>query len=136
VTRQGESRTERELHSERVTADNAVELPLKVASRGLTRVALMAGTFHQRRLEQEVTVEILDADREVLARQRVQGADVRNNSWFTVDFPAIEKKTELYVRVSTREPARSKSFILWLDPAGDLCVQSFYRVEPESMAAQ
>ena len=96
----------------------------------------MAGAFHQRRLEQEVTVEILDADREVLARQRVQGADVRNNSWFTVDFPAIEKKTELYVRVSTREPARSKSFILWLDPAGDLCVQSFYRVEPESMAAQ
>lgn len=129
VVQQGEGRHERELHSARVTADNPVRLPLGIPSKGLVRLSLLAGTFHQRTLEQTVTVRILDAEGNVLVERHVEGPEVRNNNWFTIHFPAIEKDTDLHVAVSTREPDRSKSFILWLDANGDVCIRSFYRMD-------
>lgn len=132
VVRQGASRTERELHSDRIFGANVVQLPLDIESKALTRLSLLAGTFHQPRLEQPVTVQILDGGGEVLVERRIEGAAVRNNSWFTINFPAIEQDTELYVRVAAQETGKSGSFILWLDPDGNVCVQSFYRFEPDT----
>jgi len=127
VYEQGVTRTQRAGHSERVTRANAVELPLGVAARGLTRLSLLAGTFHQPRLTHPIQVEILDATGEVLVSRRVAGRDVVNNSWFSIEFPALRRDTRLRVRVSTREEDRSKSFILWLNEDGRLCVQAFYQ---------
>jgi len=132
VLRQGPGRTEREELSERIRDGHPVTLPLGLESRGLTSISLLAGTFHQRRLEQTVTVEILGAGGDVLTAQRIEGEKVGNNSWFTVRFPPIERDTELNVRVSTDEPAMNKSFVLWLESDGQVCVQSFYRYEPGS----
>lgn len=130
VVREGVRRTAREVLSERILKGSPLELPLHVESRGLTRIALLAGTFHQPRLTQTVTVEILDGAGDVLVEKRVEGERIHNNSWFTVDFPPIEQDTRLSVRVSAEEEARNKSFILWLDKEEKLCVLSHYRVEP------
>lgn len=128
VLRQGASRTERELLSSRIRADHPATLPLEIESEGLASISLLAGTFHQPRLEQAVTVEILDDAGNVLVEQRVEGQRVGNNSWFTLRFPPIERDTALSVRVSTRESSMNKSFVLWLDEDGKVCVQSFYRL--------
>lgn len=130
VLRQGPGRTERESYGERISEDNPVEYPLHVESKGLTRLSLLAGTFHQRRLEQAVTVEILDDAGNVLVEAHVDGKHILNNSWFTIDFPPIEQETRLSVRVSTLEPDLSKSFVLWFDENEEVCVMSFYRLEP------
>jgi hypothetical protein len=127
VIQQGAGRTEWEQISERVHRDNPVTLPLGIESKGLVSLSLMAGTFHQPRLEQTVTVEILDAAGNVLVERRVEGGKVGNNSWFTVRFPPIEQDTLLSVRVSTDEARMNRSFVLWLDGEGEVCVQSFYR---------
>lgn len=129
VHRQGAGRTDRELLSSRIHADQPVMLPLGIESEGLTSISLLAGTFHQPRLEQAVTVEILDEAGNVLVERRIDGGRVGNNSWFTVRFPPIERDTALSVRVSTREPDVNKSFVLWLDADGRVCVQSFYRLD-------
>lgn len=130
VMRQGAARMERELLSDRIRHGNPVTLPLGMESRGLASISLLAGTFHQPRLQQTVTVAILDDAGNVLRERRIDGEKVGNNSWFTVSFPPIDRDTELSVRVSTEEPQKNKSFVLWLDKDGEVCVQSFYTVEP------
>lgn len=129
VSRQGAARTERDSYGERIMVDNPVQYPLHISSRGLTGLSLMAGTFHQPYLEQAVTVEILAGDGDVLVTREVPGNDVRNNSWFTIRFPAIEQETDLMVRVSTRDGERSRSFVLWFDENEQICVMSFYELE-------
>lgn len=136
VYEQGVSRGEREILSERVTRDKPLELPLGVPSRGLTQIALLAGTFHQRRLEQTVKVELLDAEGNVLVERFVEGQAILNNNWFTVRFPAIAADTDLRVRFSTREPDDRKSFILWLNENEEVCIQAFYELNRGSTRAR
>lgn len=131
VMRQGPGRTERELLSDRIRKGYAVTLPLGIESEGLVSISLLAGTFHQPRLRQPVTVELLDDNGKVLVERRIEGDKVGNNSWFTVRFPPIKQDTELHVRVSTGEAALDKSFVLWLDADERVCVQSFYQLESQ-----
>lgn len=131
VLRQGDSRTQREQLSERIEAGSPVTLPLGIESDGLTRLSLLAGTFHQARLAQTVTVALLDSSGEVLVTQRVAGREIGNNSWFTIRFAPIQGDRELRVRVSSDEPRRDRSFVLWLDAQGQVCVQSFYQRESD-----
>jgi hypothetical protein len=129
VVRQGAQRDEREVLSERIYKDNPLQLPLDVDSRGLTRISLLAGTFHQPSLNQAVKVEILDESGKVLVAEEVAGRNILNNGWFSIDFPPIQRDTGLSVRVSTEEDRPERSFILWLDKEGRICVQSFYTFE-------
>jgi len=129
VLRQGTVRGQREQISDRILAGQPLVMPLGIDSRGLASISLMAGTFHQPRLQHAISVEILDASGNVLVERRVEGEKVGNNSWFTVRFPPLESESELSVRVSSAEPRRDRSFVLWLDDNGAVCVQSFYRPE-------
>jgi len=130
VFRQGPSRSERDNYGERVMAENPVEYPLHLESRGLTGLSLLAGTFHQPRLKQAVTVEILDEQGDTLVSKTVAGRNVHNNRWFSVRFPPIRKNTDLRVRVSTEDSDRSRSFVLWRERDGKVCVMSWYELEP------
>lgn len=135
VVQQGTTRAERALHSDRIYRGHPVELPLDIASKGLTGLSLLAGTFHQAALARPVVVQILGGDGSVLVEERLEGADIRNNSWFRISFPAIERETKLSVRVAAADTDKPSSFILWLDPDGNVCVQSFYRLDSGSTPA-
>ncbi|HSH41431.1 MAG TPA: YfhO family protein [Arenicellales bacterium] len=132
VLRQGTVRGQREQISGRILAGQPLTMPLGIESRDLVSISLMAGTFHQPRLQHAISVEILDASGNVLVQRRVEGENVGNNSWFTVRFPALEIESELSVRVSSTETRRDRSFVLWLDGDGEVCMQSFYRLESSS----
>ena len=134
VMQQGTIRGERELLSDRIFQGSPVELPLHVDSKGLTGLSLLAGTFQQPRLEQTISVQIRDEQGGVLVERQIEGRKIANNSWFTLRFPPIEKDTRLSVRISSQDERIDRSFVLWLERDGRVCVQSFYRLGTQARA--
>jgi hypothetical protein len=112
--------------STRIGRDQPFKTVLDISPHGLSRLQLLAATYHQASLPYTVTVALYDAKDELLTKQEVTGRRIWDNSWFQVQFPTIRGNGPLRLIVTSENDDDKKDFSLWLDKHDQPCITPWY----------